>query len=288
MNQAIELMLKRYNCQTRPEYERALKEILQELSLIGLWRGRFFEHAAFYGGTNLRILYGLNRFSEDLNFTLLQPNSNFSLESYNGYIKSELEAYGFHVEVEKKAKVWQTAVQSAFIKTNTLGELLKIGIPSKLVKGFHPETELKIKFEVDTDPAPAYRTESRFLKAPINVAIRSVILEDIFAGKMHALLFREWKGRVKGRDWYDWLWLVQQGACLNLERLSVHLRNSGFLKSDDPLSREGFEQLMFDKINKLDLASAINDIRPFISDAAQIADWSKELLLYFVKETSTK
>ena len=253
MNQAIQRMLDRYHCQTRAQYERALKEILQELALVGLWRAHFFEHAAFYGGTALRILYGLDRFSEDMDFTLLNPNPNFSLNLYDSAIRSELEAYGFNVEIETREKAWQTPIQSAFIKTNTLGELLKIGIPSTLVKGFHPQAQLKIKFEIDTDPSPAYRTEIRFLTAPINIGIKAVILEDIFAGKMHAVLFREWKGRVKGRDWYDWLWLIRQGVKLDLKRLSIHLRASGFLKGKDPITRTQFDQLMFDKIESLDI-----------------------------------
>jgi predicted nucleotidyltransferase component of viral defense system len=287
MNQAIQNMLDRYRCETRSQFERALKEILQELALVGLWRARFFEHAAFYGGTALRILYGLDRFSEDLDFTLLKPDNNFSLDLYNSFIRSELEAYGFNVEVETESKVWQTAIQSAFIKTNTLGELLKIGIPTNLVKGFHPQTKLKIKFEIDTDPTPAYRTETHFLKAPLPLGIRTVILEDIFAGKMHALLFREWKGRVKGRDWYDWLWLIRMGVKLHLERLAIHLRASGCLREGELLTKERFKQLMFDKIEALDLDSALNDLRPFVSDSAQIADWSKEMLRHFVEETQT-
>lgn len=287
MNQAIQNMLNRYRCETRPQFERALKEILQDLALVGLWRAHFFEHAAFYGGTALRILYGLDRFSEDLDFTLLKPDDNFSLDVYNSSMRSELEAYGFDVEVETRAKTWQTPIQSAFIKTNTLGELLKIGIPKHLVKGFHPETQLKIRVEVDTEPTPAYRTETHFLKAPMPVGIRAVISEDIFAGKMHALLFREWKGRVKGRDWYDWLWLVREGVKLNLERLSIHLRASGFLTGDDLLTKKRFEQLMYDKIESLDLESALGDLRPFVSDSAQIADWSKDMLRYFVEKTQT-
>lgn len=222
-----------------------------------------------------------------MDFTLLKPDDSFSLDYYNSFIRSELEAYGFEVEVEARTKVWQTAVQSAFIKTNTLGELLKIGIPTHLVKGFHPQTQLKIKFEVDTNPAPAYRTETRFLNTPINVGIRAVVLEDVFAGKMHALLFREWKGRVKGRDWYDWLWLIRRGATLNLERLAVHLRASGFFAQKDLLTRKRFEQLMLEKIASLDLDGALSDLRPFISDSAQIADWSKEMLCHFVGETKT-
>ncbi len=285
MRAAVEEMLDRYNCETRPEFERALKEILQELALVGLWRSKFFEYAAFYGGTSLRILYGLDRFSEDLDFTLLAPDKNFSLGYYNSFIKEELIAYGFEVEVETSNKVWQTPIQSAFIKTNTLGELLKIGVPKNLVKGFHPQTQLKIKFEIDTDPAPAYRTEMQFLKKPMNIAIRAVILEDVFAGKMHALLFREWKGRVKGRDWYDWLWLLRKGAKLSLERLAIHMRSSGFLQQDESLTRERFEALMFDKIEAMDLNSALSDIKPFIADSALIADWSKDMFRHFVKET---
>src|SRR5262249_14801232 len=146
--------------------ERAIKEILQEITLVGLWRAKFFEHAAFYGGTALRILYGLDRFSEDLDFTLLKPDPSYTLDKYNEAIAEEITSYGFTVTVDTKAKEWQTAVRSAFIKANTLGEMIKIGIPKYLVKGIHPETTLKIKVEVDTDPSPAYETETRFLLQP--------------------------------------------------------------------------------------------------------------------------
>src|SRR5277367_4973871 len=122
MNPSITQMLERYDLRGFANSELALREIMQEIVLVGLWRSHFFEHAAFYGGTALRILYGLDRFSEDMDFTLLKQNSDFSLDIYNASIRSELEAYGFDVEVEAKPKVWQTAVQSAFIKTNTLGE----------------------------------------------------------------------------------------------------------------------------------------------------------------------
>ncbi len=287
MNQAIQAMLKHYKCETRMEYERALKEILQEVALVGLWRGHFFEHAAFYGGTALRILHGLDRFSEDLDFTLLFSHKDFSLSEYNSCIRNELESYGFDVTVETKNKVLQTPVQSAFIKTNTLNELIKIGIPKNLVKGFHYETTLKIKVEVDTDPAPAYRTDIHFLKAPALVGIKIVILEDIFAGKMHALLFREWKKRVKGRDWYDWLWFVRKGTSLNLQRLSIHLHNSGFLPQEKWLTREIFDQMMLDKIESIDLESVRNDIRPFAPDLEAINSWTKEMFCHFVQEMKT-
>lgn len=288
MNPALETILRRYRCETRAEYERALKEILQELALVGLWRARFFEHAAFYGGTALRILYGLDRFSEDLDFTLLMPNPHYSLSPYHEAIRNELSSYGFSVEIDTKDKSWVTPIRSAFIKTNTLGELLKIGIPRNLVRGLHPEMQLKIKLEVDTDPSPAYEVETRFLLTPFSIGIRTVVLDDIFAGKMHAVLFREWKGRVKGRDWYDWSWLVRQKAVLHLQRLAIHMRQAGSLRNNEDLTRERFEQLILAKIEQLDFRSAKADVQPFITDTAQITDWSGDFFRYILAQTNIK
>src|ERR1700674_4330427 len=120
MNPALETILRRYKCETRAQYERALKEILQELALLGLWRAKFFEHAAFYGGTALRILYGLDRFSEDLDFSLLAPNPDFTLSSYTHAIEEELNSAGIHASVNSKIKAQESNIDSAFIKANTL------------------------------------------------------------------------------------------------------------------------------------------------------------------------
>jgi predicted nucleotidyltransferase component of viral defense system len=279
MNNAVEAMLGKYRLETRNDYDRAIKEIIQEIALVGLWRARFFEHAAFYGGSSLRILYGLDRFSEDLDFTLLKPDMNFSLEHYNESVVEELSSYGFTVEVDTKTKEWQTNIRSAFIKANTLGEMLKIGVPSYLTKGLHPESRLKIKVEVDTHPTPAYEYETRYLEQPVNIGIRSVIERDIFAGKMHALLFREWKGRVKGRDWYDWLWFVRRGVPLQLDRLEIHLKEHGNLSKDRHLTSGMFQEMMKEKIHALDLQSAIQDVVAFVHDRLVIENWTKEMLL---------
>lgn len=283
MNPALEQMLRRYQCNNRGDYERAMKEILQEIALVGLWRARFFEHAAFYGGTALRILYQLDRFSEDLDFTLLHTNPNFSLAHYNAAICSEIKSYGFNVTVETKNKEWCTSIRSAFIKTGTLGEFLKIGIPSRLLKGLHPEACLKIKVEVDTNPALAYRTESRFLMTPVNVGIRTVILEDIFAGKMNALLYRQWKGRVKGRDWYDWLWLMRQGVTLDLSRLAIHMQTSGAMKQGEKLTKKRFRDLMVARIKAVDLEGAKADIKVFVADPTVI-EWSRDMFRSFIEK----
>lgn len=283
MNPAVEQMLRPYNCKNRAEYERAMKEILQKIALIGLWRARFFEHAAFYGETALRILYQLDRFTEDLDFTLLQFNSKFSLEPYNEAICSELRSFGFTVTVDTKTKTGCTPVRSAFIKTGTLGEILKIGVPDHLLKGLHLHALLKIKVEVDTNPALAYRSETRFLLSPVSVGIRTVTLEDMFVGKIHALLFREWSGRVKGRHWYDWLWLMRQKITLDLSRLTIHMQSSGVLGKGERLTLKKFQDLMKTRIETVDLKSVKDDIKPFLVDSTFVQEWSQEMLLSFVE-----
>ena len=75
-------MLSRYEIKTNDDYKNALHEVMQQIALAGLYRGGFFEHAAFYGGTCLRIFHQLQRFSEDMDFSLLQPNMEFKLENY--------------------------------------------------------------------------------------------------------------------------------------------------------------------------------------------------------------
>jgi predicted nucleotidyltransferase component of viral defense system len=119
MNEIIQGMLKKYAPRSPMEHERALCEILQEIALVGLWRGKFFEQAAFYGGTALRILYGLDRFSEDLDFTLLHPNAHFTWSHYAKSLVEELQAYGFNVELIEKKKSIESAIKSAFLKTKT-------------------------------------------------------------------------------------------------------------------------------------------------------------------------
>ncbi len=258
MNSAVTQMLNKYRGESFGEKEQALREVLQELTLLGLWRTKFFEHAAFYGGTALRILYGLDRFSEDLDFTLLVPDPKFSWKPYAQGVESELAAFGFEVSMEEKNKTADTTIRSAFLKANTLQEMLRIGVKGDRLKGVHPETLIRIKVEIDTDPTVTYGIESKFLTDPIPATVRSVKETDMFAGKMHAALFRAWRGRVKGRDWYDALWFVRRATPLNLELFS---RMMGQTHSMSALQ---FQTLLNEKIATLDLASAKADIMPFV------------------------
>src|SRR5437764_8723275 len=169
MNEIVQAMLQKYSPKSPIEQERALCEILQEITLVGLWRGKFFEHAAFYGGTALRILYGLDRFSEDLDFTLFKADVNFKWTPYSKAVVDELHSYGFEVELVEKKKSVDSAVKSAFLKTNTVESLLKIGTLESSLKGIHPETLLRIKVEIDTDPIPGLQVKNQYIRAPIPV-----------------------------------------------------------------------------------------------------------------------
>lgn len=227
MSEAIQQMLDRYRCQTRDDYVSALREILQQIALLGLWRGKFFEHAAFYGGTALRVLYGLDRYSEDLDFSLLEPSADFSLDSYEQPLRRELASFGFEVSFQVRRKSSHSAIHSAFLKANTLQHMILIKARTDMTRQLHKAEVLRIKLEVDTDPPGEFETESRIVLLPVPFAVRVYSLPDLFAGKMHALLCRKWKTRVKGRDWYDLVWYLGHHPRLRLNHLEARMRSSG-------------------------------------------------------------
>lgn len=280
MNDAIKIMLARYKAQSTQDHENALHEVIQEIALLGLWRGKFFEHAAFYGGTALRILYGLDRFSEDLDFSLLKPNKSFSLDKYFPFVKNELTSFGFTVEVEAKKKSKESAIASAFIKAGTAEHLLKIGVRDKVAK----EQKITIKFEVDTDPPPHFKTDAKFLLNPVPFSVQTFVPADLFAGKMHAVLFRGWKNRVKGRDWYDLVWYAQRDTPLHLKHLEARMVQSGNWEGSEKLTSEKFLAVVKKRIAGLDVGKAKNDVRPFLRDANSLDVWSKDFFLEVAKK----
>lgn len=275
MDDSVLRMLEKYHLVTNEDYKNALKEIIQEMALFGLWRSKFFEHAAFYGGTALRILYGLDRFSEDLDFSLLSSDSSFDLKKYEEALCEEIESFGFSVSVENKIKNHDSAIQSAFIKANTLQHLIQIEIPEQIQLKCHADEVMKIKLEVDTDPPAAFHTESKALIYPFPFSIKSFVLPDLFAGKIHALLFRNWKNRVKGRDWYDFIWFLQKNIPVNLKHLENRMQQTQNWPSDQILLPEDLLGLLQKKISQLDIQLARNDIMPFLKDPRNIEVWSQ-------------
>ena len=276
MNEAIAQMLSRYDPATPQDRQQALREILQEVALLGLWRSNFFDRVAFYGGTALRTLYGLDRFSEDLDFSLLTPDSSFDLSRYGSALERELRAFGFDVSYEVKTKKDKGAVRSAFLKANTIKELLAIEARPDLIAGIPKGQLVKIKLEVDTDPPPGFQTEIRFLLQPIPFSVRSYSLPDLFAGKMHAVLCRRWGNRVKGRDWYDFVWFAGHHPELRLSHLEQRMRQSGDWTELRALTPVDLRGLLSRAIETLDVERARREVEPFVRDPRALQLLSKE------------
>ncbi|MEC7840059.1 MAG: nucleotidyl transferase AbiEii/AbiGii toxin family protein [Chlamydiota bacterium] len=274
MSEAIDQMLKRYDCTTQQDYKNALKEIIQELALLGLWRSKFFEKAAFYGGTALRILFGLNRFSEDLDFSLLEPEESFDILAYQKAIETELQQFGFNISFSQKVKNHDSAIVSAFLKANTLEHMIMIDVPERERKRCHFDEQLKIKLEVDTNPPPEFKTTVNYLLQPSPFSVKTFSEPDLFAGKLHALLCRSWKTRVKGRDWYDFVWFIGRNTAVHMKHLEERMRQSGHYTDDRPFTVDQLQLLLHEKIDKLDISQAKEDIFSFIKDRSSIEVWS--------------
>ncbi len=275
----IEQMLVKYTIETEADLVNALKEVFQEIALLGLYHGGFFNKAAFYGGTALRILYGLNRFSEDLDFTLLKKDNNFDIEQYFPSVRQEFEALGIDIDLKKKIKKTSNSdIESAFLKNGTSIHTLNIQANDlgEILSGVHSGKKLKIKFEVDTNPPLKFQTEAKTLLMPKTFNIISMTKPNLYAGKMHAILFRNWNTRVKGRDWYDFEWYVKQNTPLNLEHLQERMYESGDLKKDIVLTELIFKNLMYIKIESLEIRKAIEEVSPFIKDKTVFDFWSKD------------
>ncbi|WP_332021170.1 nucleotidyl transferase AbiEii/AbiGii toxin family protein [Kaistella sp.] len=263
-----------YQPKTDRDYKQALREIMQQITLAGLYRGGFFEKATFYGGTALRIFYGLNRFSEDLDFSLLQSEENFHLDNYLKAIEDEFTAQGMSVSIKTKVKSVQSNVESAFLKSETLWSelVLETVLPQF---GLKETIGLKIKIEVDTKPPLGFETEEKLLLKPFSFYVKCFVIEDLFAGKMHALLFRKWENNVKGRDWYDMEWYIRRGTSLNLEHFLLRAKDSGDWEKGT-MTEEEFRKLLLDRIETVNLETAKNDAKRFISDPNVLDIWSKD------------
>ena len=283
MDNAILQMLDEYDCQSAADYENALKEIMQEIALLGLWRVKFYEHALFYGGSCLRILYGLPRFSEDLDFSLLRPAPDFNLSKYHAAIVAELEGFGFEVEIKTKNKSVDSQIDSAFIKAGTRINFIKIKVPDRLLARLHSNQILKIKIEVDLDPPGNHGVEVKDIFRPIPFQVKTMPLSDLFAGKIHAIIARNWQTRIKGRDYYDYLWYLGKKSALNLNHLEARLRQSGHLNGE--LTTDIFQEMLTRKFQELDIENAKRDIAPFLNDREKptLDLWSNEYFMKTVK-----
>ena len=258
-------MVAEYQQQASTSTPNVEQEVMRKIALAGLSRGGFFKHAAFYGGTCLRLFHQLPRYSEDMDFTLREKNSDIHLEYFFPYIIEEFHLAGHEVVIQKKDKKMFGRVESAFLKENT--EVFDIK--------FQTKKTVKIKIEMDTDPPLGFETENLPLSRPYPFVVRCVTLPDLYAGKMHALLYRNWKTRVKGRDWYDFQWYVANRVPLNFEHLQKRIREF----NDEDITKERFMELLHEKLSTTDIEAVKQDVRGFIFDQRDIEIWSNEYFL---------
>lgn len=277
MNSALDTMLQAYQANTLAERKHAVKEVMQELILSGLSHAGFFEHAAFYGGTALRIFYGLDRFSEDMDFSLTSPDDDFDMALFFPILESELRSYGLNVEIEKREKAVDSDIRSAFLKGHTREHLLVFYPDEGVTSGVPRDEMIKIKFEVDANPPALASFERRFRLLPTPYEVNLYDQPSLFAGKIHAVLCRGWKTRVKGRDLYDYLFYLSRGAKVNLPHLRERLVQTGHWPDDKDLSMEELRAMLSDRFDEIDFKAAARDVEPFLTDASSLAVWCPEL-----------
>jgi predicted nucleotidyltransferase component of viral defense system len=276
MPSAIQDMLKTYDGRTAEDYRHALNEIVQEIALLGLYRGGFFARAAFYGGTALRIFYGLDRFSEDLDFSLLASDPSFDLSSFTKVVQDELGAYGLEMMVQEKIKSNPSPVKSAFIKGGTQIHLLKITSVQPPVSGINPKEQLRIKLEVDTQPPGGATFEMKYQLRPVPYSVRLYAPPSLFAGKVHALLCRSWKTRVKGRDFYDYVWFLSQSIPVNIAHLAERMKQTRHISTDAVLTEKELKDRLKKRFASVDFDQVRKDVLPFIKNPDSVHLWSAD------------
>ena len=284
MQQVLAQMLSKYQIRNIEDKKNAIKEIVQEVVLCGLSRGGFFKDAAFYGGTALRIFYGLDRFSEDLDFSLVSQNPEFDLTKYFSYIENETKSLGLNFSVSEKAKSFDSNVKSAFLKGNTKEHILTFYEESNDTNIINKDELISIKFEVDINPPMGATFETKFSLLPSPYQVRLYDMPSLFAGKIHACLCRNWKSRVKGRDFYDYVFFLAMGAKVNLVNLKAKLVQSQYIAEDYDLTIENLKTLLNERFSNMDFAQAREDVLPFVRDKSKLDLWSKEFFIEITKQ----
>ena len=261
-------MLSGYNIKTKEDRLNAVHEVMQQICLAGLNRAGFFDKAAFYGGTCLRIFYNLPRFSEDMDFSLTEIDDTFNLETYFDAITNEFTLLGREVQIQKKEKSQDTQIESAFLKDNT--DIVNIR--------FQTEPSVKIKIEVDKVPPLKFNTEHKLLLLPFSFMTRCFTLPGLFAGKVHALMFRKWRNRVKGRDWYDFEWYIRNNVQLDFNHFKERAIQSEGIEFEN-LTPDQFKQLLKEKINSTNIEMVKADVHRFVINPLELDIWSTNYFL---------
>ena len=265
-------MVAEFRRKNAADERNAIHEVMQQIALAGLARGGFFQKAAFYGGTCLRLLHDMHRFSDDMDFSLLEPDRDFHFEDYFPAVVEEFKLAGKDVEIKMKHKGQPSAIESAFLKESS--DVFDIG--------FTTEKRQKVKIEVDIDPPPKFSTEMCVLNEPRSCIVRAYTLPDLFAGKVSAALFRKWKRRIKGRDWYDVAWYIAKRVPLDLAHLVERAKESA--PEADVSTPEKVIAAFNARIDSIDFENARADVEPYVMDKAELDVWCADFFRQMVRK----
>ena len=271
-------MVNNYHPKNTEEKRNAVKEVMQEIVLCALSKAGFFNEAAFYGGTALRIFYHLDRFSEDLDFSLLIKDEDFDLSIYFPKLKEIVKSFGLNVEIEIKEKTKDYNIQSAFLKGDTIEHFL-LFYPDDLIQGINKNEKVKIKFEIDTMPPGCATYEIKYRLLPMPYSIKLYDEASLFSGKIHAIICRSWKSRVKGRDLYDYIFYLSRNTQFNLPHLQEKLIDSHYIDANVIISCDDIKKMLIERFNEIDFEQAKEDVIPFIKDPSVLDIWSKEFFI---------
>jgi predicted nucleotidyltransferase component of viral defense system len=275
LNKVLNAKLREYAPANPVEQENVLQELMQHYVLAGLSRASLFAQAMFHGGTCLRIVHGMNRFSEDLDFLLKQPDPNFRWEGYLEAVRKDCAQEGIPFEVQDKSQAG-TAVQKAFLKTDSIGKILTLDLPFERYQA----RKIRIKLEIDTNPPVGSTYTTSYVTFPVTAPLTTQSLESGFALKLHALLCRSY---VKGRDWYDFVWYVARKTRPDLNLLRQALRQQGpWAGQEIAVDPRWVREILEATIRGIDWAAARNDVQRFLPLREQegLRAWSADFFLH--------
>ena len=278
INDSFLNQIKKYNPNNILDIKNTMKEVLQDIILSGLAKSDFFKKAVFYGGTSLRIFRGLPRFSEDLDFALIEKDNEFDIDNYLLVSKRELDSLNIECDIYNKEKKVDTSVQSRFFRFN-LKSLFEMTFPEYTNQVINNEL-LTIKVEVERSIISGGITETKLLTYPSFAQVKTFNMETLFASKLIAVLNRKWKSRIKGRDYYDYLFYISKEIKPNMTFLENGLKKFGYLDENEQYSINRLKDDLKNRFESVDFADALIDVMPFVSQSDQfISSFNKDIFI---------
>ncbi len=230
-----------------------VREYLQALVLSAMQKSHAMTALAFHGGTALRFLYSLPRFSEDLDFALERPEAQFDFVRLLQRVRGELERNGFPVRIKAQT---ERVVKNAFI--HFPGLLYDLGLST------HATESLAVKLEIDSRPPAGAILATTLVRRHVILHLQHHDPASLLAGKLNATLTRSY---TKGRDWFDLLWYLgnPEWPVPNLPMLQNALDQSA--GADQHYEAAAWRELVLERAEAADFKAVRRDLAPFLQDA---------------------